>query len=137
MAIKLVSGGQGNNRSHPQKASTTITKNTLGVFDANGYVTACASTATYADFLILETNTAGSGETPDVLICLLDGTELLECDCTNNTALNQVGNSHDLTDAATLANTSSDGTYKCIKAVAVIGAAADKKLLAKAVVRAA
>lgn len=137
MAIIEVSEGQGQNRLHPQKASTTVTKNTLWVFDANGFVTECATTATYADFLILETQTADSGETPDVLIKLLTGSEFLEADCTNVTALNQVGNSHDLTSAGVLANTSSDGTYKCIKALGIVGAIGGTKLLCKAVVRAA
>lgn len=137
MAIIEIAQGQGQNIAHPQKASTTVTKDTLGVFDANGFVTACATTATYADFLILQTQTADSGETPDVLIKLLTGAEFLEADCTNVTALNQIGNSHDLTSAGVLANTSSDGTYKCIKSVGIIGAIWGTKLLCKAVVRAA
>lgn len=137
MAIKLVSKGDGQTRLLPQKASTTVTKDTLGVFDANWYVTACASTATYADFLILQTQTADSGETPDVLVHFLTGAEFLEADCTNNTALNQLGNSHDLTSAGVVANTSSDGTYKCIKALGLVWSASDKKLFCKAVVRAA
>lgn len=137
MAIIEVSQGTGQNRLHPQKAETTVTKNTLGVFDANGYVTACSSTSTYADFLILQTQTTAAGVTTDVLIKLLDGSEYLEADCTNVTALNQVGNSHDLTSAGVLANTSSDGTYKCIKAVGIVGAIGGTKLLCRAVVRAA
>jgi hypothetical protein len=137
MAIKEVGGGNGNNILVPQKADTTVTKDTFGVFDANGLAIAAPSTATYVDFIFRQTQTADSGETPDVNVQLLTGSEWLICDCTNNTAQTHIGNQHDLTDAATLANAASDGTYKAIKAYSIIGATTDKKLLCKAVQRAA
>lgn len=135
MSIITQVKGDGNVITGVQKASTTVTKNTLWVFDANGQVTACTSTSTTADFEILQTQTAASGETPDVSIRLLTGSEFLECDCTNAVAQTQVGNWVDLTDAWTLNNTASDGTYKAVQIVKIIWPTADKKVLAKVAVR--
>lgn len=101
----------------PQKASTTLTKGTLGVYDADGLVVACTATSTYADVLVLQTQTAWAGETPDVLVADLDVTSTLYADCTNAVAQDQVGNLCELTDASTVNNTAADGTNNVVRII--------------------
>lgn len=62
---------------------------------------------------------------------------LVIADCTNNTAANQLNKAHLLTDAGTVNNTSSHSTdvNAVFIALAISGAAAEKKLIGRLILR--
>lgn len=80
--------------------------------------------------LFIARETLVSGSTDFEAIPLFPGV-IVEADCTNNTAQNQLFKRHAMTDATAVANTSSDvaTTLGIFYAIAIKGAAADKKLI--------
>lgn len=132
MAIKLIQDGvMGQTRTYLQASSTTIVANTLCTF-ASGYLTPAVAWTTELRVLALQGSVAGSGEHPAVLCVDLNEQHTLECDTAVNTSQAIVGTKVDLTDAATAIN-ATGATTKVLRIVGVVGAAADKKILAKIV----
>lgn len=136
MAIIEFNGGSGRNLSLKMATSTTITKDTALVQDANGLLVAVGTTTTSPKFIAQETKTSTS-DTPFILVKRCNPAQLYIVDCTNAVNQNQCGNQCDFTDAGTLNNASSDGTYKAMEIISLYGAAADKKVIAAPVYRGA
>jgi hypothetical protein len=113
-------------------SSTAVTKGSLLYADTTNKVAkvATSSAGSTTNILGVANQTVTSSATAVECTFLRDGT-LVEADCTNNTATNQLLIQHVLTDGATVNNTSTHSTdVKAVFfAVAVKGAAADKKLL--------
>ncbi len=117
------------------KSSQQFTNGSLLVRDlSNGYVTV-ATAATGTDTRTIEaisvtaTGTSVAG-TAYLRAIPLSAITYVIADCTNNTADNQLNKSHILTDAATVANTSTNiaTTAAVFTALKKIGADSDKKL---------
>lgn len=125
MAFRPVEG-QANvarNTSVPMATSTTIVAGAALVW-SSGFVTNASSGTTEVAFVAKESKTSTS-DNPLIEVYRAEG--LFEADCTSNTAANQRGTKVDLTDASTLANTASSNDVFLVEAV--VGAAADKKLI--------
>ena len=131
MAIKLIQDGvQGETRTYLQASSTTIAANTLCTF-ASGFLTPATSSTAEVRVLALQDSVAGSGVNPPVLCVDLNETHTLECDTAGNTSQALVGTKIDLTNAST-ANQAAT-TTKVLRVVGIVGAAANRKVLAKVV----
>ena len=120
--------------SLPLDGSTAVTVDNLYYSDrSNKVVKAVTSSAgSSITSLWVATKTVASGATVADFIPVT-GSMLFECDCTAATASNQLMIRHLMTDAATINNTSTDSTdLKAIfEALAVKGAASDKKLIGR------
>lgn len=82
--------------------------------------------------MALQGSVAGSGEHPSVLCVDLNEAHTLLCDTSANTSVALIGTKVDLTDAVTAIN-ATGATTKVLRIVGIVGAAADKKVLAKIV----
>jgi len=114
-------------------ASTTITAGMLLAFDrTNDGVIPATATSTTLSICGIATSavTTGGGETAIVKGVPVDQAVFVVADCTNNTAANQLYQRHILTDANTIANTSTDITINTgiFLALGMVGAASNKKL---------
>lgn len=129
MAIKLRQGlATGETRKYKMAASTTVVANSFGTFSSGLLIPAVAGT-TELNVLILEGATSGAGEYPEVLCMDLNEGHTLECDTNVNTAQTNIGVKYDLVDASN-ANLSFS-TLSVVRVVGLVGAASNKKVLAK------
>jgi hypothetical protein len=116
--------------------STTYTKDTLVYRDTTNSVLkpATSSVGTTENiegiFTDATVTTAGSG-TPTGNVQPIFPSQLYICDCTSNTAANQLYKNQVLTDAGTINNSSTHTatTLAIFVPVAIFGAATDKKLI--------
>lgn len=114
--------------------STAITTGSLLYRDTtNGVVKeATSSVGITTNVVGVSTETVASGATLVGFKPVISGLhQLWEADCTSNTAANQLWKAHAMTDARTVANTSSHitTTLGVFIAVALVGINTDKKLL--------
>jgi len=119
-------------------ASTAFTKGYLAYRDTStGEIKEATTTtgdATNVEGIVAETVTTGASNPVIDLNMIIDG-QLYVADCTNNTAANQLNKAHLLTNGGEVNNTSSHSTdiNAIFIAIAIIGAASDKKLLGRIV----
>lgn len=115
--------------------ASSLTAGAVGVFDVS--TSTAVSPVIDATSSLLGCNLAGVVyKTPAatdyyVEVQLVDPTQIWEYDCTSNTADAQLGKLNDLTDSATVANstTISTATTAFVRNIRAVGAAADKKML--------
>ena len=116
-------------------ASTTITAGELLCWDYTnkGLIPVTSSVGTTQTIEGVSTNavTVGGGATGTVKYTpVTTGAVFVVADCTNNTAANQIGIRHLMTDANNINNTSSDvnTNLSVFHALGTVGAASNKKL---------
>lgn len=126
--------------NYPAKNSQQYRNGELLVRDtANAYVipaVAATAEANVIECIVYQaTGTTAASGTVTVTAIPLSSDMLIEADCTNNTAANQLMKAHLLTDSLTVNNTSTTSTDKdaTFIALAVKGAASDKKLIGRIV----
>lgn len=120
----------------PLATSTTYTINQLVYRDTTNsvvkMVTSSVGTTENLEGIFTDATvtTAGSGS-PTGNVQPIYPSQLYLCDCTNNTAANQLLKNQLMTDAGTIANSSSNTatTLAIFVPVAIYGAATDKKLI--------
>lgn len=114
-------------------SSTAFTKDTLLMADrSNNILIAATSSAATTNSLWLARETVTTAATEiKVEPVLFD--QIYVCDCTNATASTQILERMVLTDAATINNTSTDSAVNegIFEALAISGAASDKKLIGR------
>ena len=114
-------------------ASNTIVKDTILAIDTtnNGYIPATSSSTTVTIRWVAQEALTSSGSVSKVLATRILPGQIWLMDCTANTASNQEGLRHALTDAGAVNNTSSTvaGNTGVVEMISVWGAAADKKAL--------
>ena len=120
---------KGAERKYPVADSTTVAANTFGAF-SSGYLIPATSSTAELKVLILEDVVSTTGH-PEALCVDLDESFTLICDTAGNTSQALVGTKVDLTDATKVNQAAT--TTKVVRVVATVGAAADKKVLAKVV----
>lgn len=118
----------------PLDGSTDLADGDLVYRDTtNGYAEAATSSAGSTTNLlgVVVGNPSATATECNVIPVIPNAGQLWEVDCTSNTAANQLLKAHEVTDSATMNNTSThDATVNgCFIAIALVGAAADKKLL--------
>lgn len=116
--------------------STTYTKDTLVYRDTTNSVlkpaTSSVGTTENIEGIFTDTTvTTGGSGTPTGNVQMLFPQQLYLCDCTNNTAANQLYKNQVMTDAGTINNSSTHTatTLAIFVPVAIYGAASDKKLI--------
>jgi len=113
-------------------ASTTITAGSLlaSDFTNKGLIPATAASTVLTIMGIATQSVASSASVQQVNFVPVDQAVYVVADCTNNTAANQLCIRHILTDANTIANTSTNITINTgvFYALGTVGAASDKKL---------
>lgn len=121
-------------------ASTAFTTGSLGYRDTSTgeikEMTATVGDVTTLECLITQTVTTAASDPVIEAFPLVDGM-IVEADCTNNTAANQLNKAHLMTDARTVNNTNthSADVNAVFVALRQIGAASDKKLLGRIALR--
>lgn len=132
MAVQSQRGSEGKTRSYKMAASTTIVAGTFLGF-ASGYVIPATSSTAELKLIAREDKVAGSGVNPEILCEELDPSVILLVDTAGDTSAALVGTKIDLTNAST-ANQAAT-TTKVLDVVGIYGAAADRKILCKAVTK--
>ena len=121
-------------------ASTSFTTGYLAYRDTStGEIKEMTSTTgdvTTIECIIAETTTTAASNPVIDGIPLFDGM-MVEADCTNNTAANQLNKAHLLTDGGTVNNTSTHSTdvNAVFVALRITGEASDKKLIGRIALR--
>ncbi len=113
-------------------ASTTITLGQLLAFDRTnkGLIPATSASTTQSIAGVATQAVTTSGSAGVVKFQPVDSAVFVVADCTNNTASNQLGIRHLLTDGNNINNTSTDQTTNTgvFLALGTVGAASNKKL---------
>jgi len=126
-----IHGGQAMNRKYPIVASTAFAQGDV-CYRSSSVLNPCdGSTETTISVFGVCQETSGSGSDADVLVTPITQGTLWLIDCTNDTAANQLLKTHLLTDAATLANSSTeDATSAAVTFMhEIVGAGSDKKAI--------
>lgn len=114
-------------------ASEAVTKDTLMMPDRTSKkLTAATSSTATTDTVFLARETVANTAT-SIKVELVNPYDLYLADCTANTAATQLFIRHALTDAATVNNTTTDSAVNegVFEALAIYGAASDKKLIGR------
>ncbi len=133
MSIVLRSKGSLDFISVPLDGSTALAAQSLVYKDTtNGVVKASTSSDSSLILYGYCPEVVASGAT-SARILPITSSMRFECDCTNNTATNQLLKNHLLTDASTINNTASHSAAKeaVFLAEEIVGAAGDKKLVGR------
>lgn len=135
MAIKAVSDSPSIPKvEYTADASVSYTIGTLLYADySTGELkeaTGSAGTTLNIQAVSTKTETSASS-TPRIEAIPLRSGALFVCDCTNNTAADQLNKRHLMTDGRTVKNTNTDvaTTLSVFYAISTVGAASDKKLM--------
>lgn len=117
-------------------ASTAFTQGSIGYRDTSTgeikEMTATVGDVTTIECIIGQTLTTPASNPIIEAYPLIDGM-LVEADCTNNTAADQLNKAHLMTDARTVNNTNTHSTdvNAIFVALRIVGAASDKKLIGR------
>ena len=133
MAFKLSKGWDQSQPIHCA-ASSTIVAGDLCVFDVSAgaavfKVIKATSALLGCDVAGVAVNTPAAADTTVNIIPIVTG-QLWEYDCTSDTATTQLGKLNDLTDSATVANSTTNSTAATafVRNVAFVGTAANRKM---------
>ncbi len=111
--------------------SSSVVAGALCVYDRSAGTVILATASTLAlNTAGVASNTPASSDTYVNIIPIAGDDQIWEWDCTNNTAVNQLNKRSVLTDASTVANTSTDQTssgYNVVVPISNIGVAGDKR----------
>jgi len=124
-------GGQAMNRKYPIVASTAFAQGSL-TYRANGVLNPCdGSTETTISVFGVCQNTSGADSDADILVTPITQGTLWLIDCTSDTAAAQLLKTHLMTDAVTLANSSTEDATSAAVAFMheLVGATTDKKAI--------
>ena len=130
MAVQSVRGSEGKTRLYKMAVSTTIVANTFLGF-TSGYVRPAVAGDAEIKLIARESKVTDGSTNSEILCEEIDESVIMEVDTAGNTAVTLIGTKIDLTDAAT-ANQAAT-TTKVLYVVWIIWAAANKKILCKAV----